>query len=113
LRCIRLPRAASAKTPPAGATTATGAVGPAMPREAPVTSTTRPRNLCVSAMGDKTLLHPPAGCKFPDGRNAAAAELSGNREKARTYYAMLVEVSKLTDADRPELEEARTLLAKI
>jgi hypothetical protein len=63
-------------------------------------------------MGVKTLLHPHAGCKFPDGRNVAAAELSGKKKKARTHYARLVEVSKLADGDCPELEEARTLLAK-
>jgi tetratricopeptide (TPR) repeat protein len=43
---------------------------------------------------------------------ARAAELSGNREKARAYYARLVEVSKLADDDRPDLKEARTHLAK-
>ncbi len=42
---------------------------------------------------------------------ARSAELSGEKEKARSYYAKLVEVAKQADADRPELREARTLLA--
>ncbi len=42
---------------------------------------------------------------------ARSAELAGEREKARTYYAKLVEVSKLASGDRPELRQARTLLA--
>ncbi len=43
---------------------------------------------------------------------ARSAELSGDRTKAREYYAQLIDVSKLADGDRPELREARTLLAK-
>jgi len=43
---------------------------------------------------------------------ARSAELSGERAKAREYYAKLVEVSKLADGDRPELRQAKTLLAK-
>jgi Tfp pilus assembly protein PilF len=42
---------------------------------------------------------------------ARSAELSGQRDKARTYYAKLVEVSKAADGDRPELRQARTLLS--
>ena len=42
---------------------------------------------------------------------ARSAELSGEREKARAYYAKLVEVSKSGDGDRPELRQAKTLLA--
>jgi tetratricopeptide (TPR) repeat protein len=42
---------------------------------------------------------------------ARSAELSGQREKARTYYAKLVEGSKAADGDRPELRQAKTLLA--
>ncbi len=42
---------------------------------------------------------------------ARSAELSGEREKARAYYAKLVEVSKSADGDRPELRQAKTLLA--
>ncbi len=42
---------------------------------------------------------------------ARSAELSGQREKARTYYAKLVELSKAADGDRPELRQARALLA--
>jgi hypothetical protein len=43
---------------------------------------------------------------------ARSAELSGERAKAREYYAKLVEVSKLADGDRPELRQAKTLIAK-
>ncbi len=42
---------------------------------------------------------------------ARSAELSGQGEKARTYYAKLLEVSKAADGDRPELRLAKTLLA--
>ena len=42
---------------------------------------------------------------------ARSAELSGQRERARSYYAKLVEVSNLASGDRPELRQARTLLA--
>ena len=42
---------------------------------------------------------------------ARSAELSGEKEMARSYYAKLVEVSKQADGDRPELRQARTLLA--
>lgn len=42
---------------------------------------------------------------------AHSAELSGDRAKARTYYAQLMELSKAADGDRPELLQAKTLLA--
>ncbi|HEV2314081.1 MAG TPA: hypothetical protein VGR94_02145 [Candidatus Acidoferrales bacterium] len=42
---------------------------------------------------------------------AQAAQLSGNAETARKYYAKLVEICG-AGADRPELEQARTQLAK-
>ncbi len=42
---------------------------------------------------------------------ARSAELSGERAKAKEYYAKLLEVSKLADGDRPELRQAKTLLA--
>jgi len=41
-----------------------------------------------------------------------AAELSGNKEKAKTYYAKLLSMCEHADGDRPELQEARTLLAE-
>ena len=43
---------------------------------------------------------------------ARAAELSGNREKARTYYGQLVALADQADAERPELQQARGFLAK-
>jgi tetratricopeptide (TPR) repeat protein len=38
---------------------------------------------------------------------AHAAQLSGDRTKAHTYYQQLVEICKNGDAERPELQEAR------
>jgi hypothetical protein len=43
---------------------------------------------------------------------AHSAELAGQRAKAKEYCAKLIEVSRLTDGERPELREAKTLLAK-
>lgn len=43
---------------------------------------------------------------------ARAAKLSGNNEKAKTYYAALLALSEHADGDRPELQEARSLLAR-
>jgi len=43
---------------------------------------------------------------------ARSAELAGQKEKARLYYAKLIEVSKFADSDRPELRQAKTLLAR-
>jgi len=43
---------------------------------------------------------------------ARAAKLSGNDENAKTYYAKLLSICEHADGDRPELEEARTLLGK-
>jgi tetratricopeptide (TPR) repeat protein len=43
---------------------------------------------------------------------ARAAKLSGDDEKAKTYYAKLLSVCEHADGDRLELEEARTLLAE-
>ena len=43
---------------------------------------------------------------------ARAAQLSGDHEKAKTYYAKLLSMCQHADGDRPELEEARTLLAE-
>ena len=43
---------------------------------------------------------------------ARAAKRAGDGEKAKTYYAKLLSMCEHADGDRPELEEARTLLAK-
>lgn len=43
---------------------------------------------------------------------ARAAQLAGNAEKARSYYAKLVSLSEHGDGTRPELIEAQTFLAK-
>jgi len=43
---------------------------------------------------------------------ARAAELSGDREKARTYYANLLALCEKADTERPELKEARAFLTK-
>lgn len=43
---------------------------------------------------------------------ARAAEASGNREKARMYYANLLALSEKADTERPELKEAKAFLAK-
>jgi hypothetical protein len=43
---------------------------------------------------------------------ARAAKLSGDDQKAKTYYAKLLSMCEYADGDRPELQEARTLLAE-
>lgn len=43
---------------------------------------------------------------------AHAAQLSGDRAKARTYYQELVEICKTSDTYRPELQEARQAVAE-
>src|SRR5262249_53444989 len=43
---------------------------------------------------------------------ARAAELAGDRAKARTYAAQLVALGEKADGERPELARAKTLLAK-
>jgi hypothetical protein len=43
---------------------------------------------------------------------AKAAERSGDREKARSYYGKLVSLCSLADTERPELAEARKYLAR-
>jgi tetratricopeptide (TPR) repeat protein len=44
---------------------------------------------------------------------ARAAALSGDREKARTYYANLLALCEKADTERPELKEAKAFLAKM
>jgi Tfp pilus assembly protein PilF len=43
---------------------------------------------------------------------ARAAKLSGDREKAKSYYAKLLAICNHADGDRPELRDARSLLAQ-
>jgi Flp pilus assembly protein TadD len=43
---------------------------------------------------------------------ARAAQLAGDTEKARTYYAQLVSLCDHADSARTELTEARVFLAK-
>ena len=43
---------------------------------------------------------------------ARAAKLSGNSEKAKTYYAKLLDICDHADGDRPELRDARALSAQ-
>jgi predicted Zn-dependent protease len=43
---------------------------------------------------------------------ARAAELSGDREKAGTYYTQLLTLAEPADSTRPELLEARAFLGK-
>jgi Tfp pilus assembly protein PilF len=44
--------------------------------------------------------------------DARAAKLSGDNEKAKTYYANLLAMCEHADGDRPELQDARSLLAQ-
>ena len=44
--------------------------------------------------------------------SARAAALSGDREKAKMYYAKLVELTEKSDGSRPELQQARAYLAQ-
>jgi len=43
---------------------------------------------------------------------ARAAKLSGNVEKTKSYYAKLLAICDHADEDRPELVDARALLAQ-
>ena len=43
---------------------------------------------------------------------ARAAKLSGDSEKAKSYYAKLLVICDHADGDRPELQDARALLAQ-
>jgi tetratricopeptide (TPR) repeat protein len=43
---------------------------------------------------------------------AKAAQESGDREKARQYYAKLISLCERADADRPELKEAKAFLSE-
>ncbi len=59
----------------------------------------------ASSRTDPNRLHGLAGA-------ARAAELAGDRAKARTYYAQLVELTKTADSERPEIARAKAFLAK-
>jgi Tfp pilus assembly protein PilF len=43
---------------------------------------------------------------------ARAAKFSGDQEKAKTYYAKLLALCPHADGDRPELQDARSLLGQ-
>jgi tetratricopeptide (TPR) repeat protein len=43
---------------------------------------------------------------------ARAAELAGNREKARVYYQQLITLAKDADSERPELKQAKAYVTK-
>ncbi|MGQ0735449.1 MAG: hypothetical protein ACT4QD_17570 [Acidobacteriota bacterium] len=43
---------------------------------------------------------------------AKAAAASGDKAKARTYYAQLLDLAKEADGDRPELKEAKTFVGR-
>jgi tetratricopeptide (TPR) repeat protein len=43
---------------------------------------------------------------------ARAAEAAGDQEKAASYFAKLVTLSKNADTDRPEIAQAKTFLAR-
>jgi len=43
---------------------------------------------------------------------ARAAELSGDRTKARTYYSQLMSLGEKADTERPELRQAKAYLGK-
>ena len=43
---------------------------------------------------------------------ARAAKLAGDNEKAKTYYARLLAICEHANGDRPELQDARSLLAQ-
>jgi hypothetical protein len=43
---------------------------------------------------------------------ARAARLSGDNAKAKTYYAQLLFICDRADGDRPDLQDARSLLAQ-
>jgi len=43
---------------------------------------------------------------------ARSAKLSGDNAKAKTYYGKLLSLCEHADGDRPELQDARSLLAQ-
>jgi hypothetical protein len=43
---------------------------------------------------------------------ARAAELAGNREKARTYYEKLLALAANADTERPEVRDAKAYLGR-
>jgi len=59
----------------------------------------------ASSRTDPNRLHGLAGA-------ARAAELAGDRARARTYYTQLVALTKTADSERPEIAQAKAFLAK-
>ena len=43
---------------------------------------------------------------------AIASKLSGNLEKATRYFNQLIDLTKDSDSDRPEIEEAKAFVAQ-
>jgi tetratricopeptide (TPR) repeat protein len=43
---------------------------------------------------------------------ARAAELAGDRAKAKTYYSQLLALTQTADTDRPEIQQAKAFMAK-
>jgi tetratricopeptide (TPR) repeat protein len=60
---------------------------------------------------ESTLLTAPNRFNSLSGA-ARAAKLAGNDEKAKTYSSKLLSICEHADGDRPELEQARALLAE-
>jgi uncharacterized protein HemY len=43
---------------------------------------------------------------------ARAAEMSGDRDRARKYYASLIALCEQADSDRPELQQAKVFVTQ-
>jgi Tfp pilus assembly protein PilF len=67
----------------------------------------------AQAMGEFEATLSTAPNRFNSLSGAArAAKLSGDDAKARTYYAKLLAICEHADGDRPELQDAPSLLAR-
>jgi hypothetical protein len=44
---------------------------------------------------------------------ARAASLAADQKKAKSYYAKLVSMTRLSESDRPEIGEAKTFLSPV
>jgi hypothetical protein len=68
---------------------------------------------CSGGLGVHMPVYPGA-LRFADDPAGAAraAKLSGDTEKAKTYYAKLLTICDHADGDRPELQDARSVLAQ-
>jgi tetratricopeptide (TPR) repeat protein len=66
----------------------------------------------------KALLEYEAALKISPNRfkalqgAAKSAELAGDRDKAKSYYARLLTVAATSDGQRPELGEARAFVSR-